>query len=128
MPRPALAVVAVAWIPAAIWVHIVDVWAFPFDRVVCGAGFASMLLLASTRPDLAGWLPVRALAWVGGLSYSLYLVHQPLLVALSPPMLARSTDEAVILSLLVGAPLSVVAAWLFFQLAERPVLARLRSR
>ncbi len=126
-----LAAVAVAWIPAAIWVHVVDVSAFPLDRPVCGASFGCALWLASARPSVFAGRGLRALAWVGGISYSLYLVHQPILVALSPLALSRSVDEALGLGLLVGAPLCVGAAWLFFRAFERPVLARLaraRSR
>lgn len=126
-PRAALAVASLAWLPAAAWVHVVDPWAFPFDRPVCGASFACLVWLASTVPSLdrAAW--ARALAWVGGVSYSLYLVHQPLLVGLSPLALARSVDVAWLAGVLLGAPLSIVAAWLFFQAFERPALAWLAA-
>ena len=128
MSRPLLSLVALAWIPAATWVHIVDVWAFPFDRAVCGASFGCLLCLAATLPSLSTSLVSRALAWIGGLSYSLYLVHQPLLVALSPLALARPIDAAVVGCVVVGVPLSVAVAWVFFMIFERPVLAFLRTR
>ncbi len=124
-PRAWLAVAATLWIPAAAWVHLVDVWAFPFDRLVCGVSFGCLLWLASSART--GWStrPARGLAWIGGISYSLYLVHQPLLIGLSPFAVARGVDVAAAAGLLVGVPVSLAVAWVFFSLFERPVLARL---
>lgn len=130
-PRARLALASALWIPVATWVHVIDVWAFPLDRVVCGASFGCFLWLASSARAPWSTAPARALAWIGGLSYSLYLVHQPLLIALSPLALARGLDAAAAAGLLLGVPLSIGVAWLFFAVFERPVLARLargRSR
>lgn len=58
----------------------------------------------------------RPVLWLGTVSFSLYLVHEPIVIALAyvfPP-------EARYLGLLVGYIASFVAAWLFWLAVERP--------
>jgi peptidoglycan/LPS O-acetylase OafA/YrhL len=68
--------------------------------------------------------PVRAIAesrpaqWLGTVSFSLYLVHEPLVVSvatMTPP-----TPRGLLVTLSVGVPLSLGAAMIFFHLVERP--------
>ncbi len=69
-------------------------------------------------------LNYRPIAFIGVLSYSLYLIHQVVLFALSPYVGARY-GEAV--NSVVGLPISVLLAWLVHLFVERP-FARLRKR
>jgi peptidoglycan/LPS O-acetylase OafA/YrhL len=73
-----------------------------------------------------------ALAWrpaivLGGFSYSLYLIHAPLIQLLWQYGIAplhRGTGASFLLLLAFGAPLIVAAAWLFSLVGERPFLNR----
>jgi peptidoglycan/LPS O-acetylase OafA/YrhL len=87
------------------------------------------MLLAASQPGRAN--PLRAalewrpLVWIGGFSYSLYLIHAPLVqviwqYALRP--LGLSDTATYLLLLLAGTPLIIAAAWLFWRLCERPFL------
>jgi len=78
--------------------------------------------------DGNGWirraLESRPVAGLGLMSYSLYLVHSPLLAAANIAMrpLHLTTLQNWALLTFVGVPLTVVAAWVFFQLVERHFL------
>lgn len=91
---------------------------------------ALCVLVAASRPgrnrlrDLFSWRP---LAFIGGFAYSLYLIHLPLLemfwqFGLHPLHLSGPVAYAVFV--LIGTPLLVGAAHLFFLGCERPWLSR----
>jgi peptidoglycan/LPS O-acetylase OafA/YrhL len=78
----------------------------------------------------AGWrerVPVWAatIAKVGIFSYSLYLIHELVLMETWHFYFLGMSDT--ITALLVTAPLSVAAAWLFFMFCERPFLVKKRE-
>jgi peptidoglycan/LPS O-acetylase OafA/YrhL len=86
------------------------------------------LLLAAVRPGrtlvgaILGWKP---LAKVGTFSYSLYLIHAPLLQliylrGIAPLHLSRLFSLGMLVAL--GIPLIVGSAYLFFLVCERPFL------
>jgi peptidoglycan/LPS O-acetylase OafA/YrhL len=88
------------------------------------------LLLACSRPGrniLRTALSWRPLVWIGGISYSLYLIHVPLLqvvwqYALHP--LGLSATATYLALLVVGLPLTVLCAWGFWYACERPFLSQ----
>lgn len=87
------------------------------------------LLLAASRPGRFNPIRValewRPLVWIGGFSYSLYLIHAPLLqllwqYALRP--LGLGDLPTYLALLLLGLPLIVAASWVFWYFCERPFL------
>jgi peptidoglycan/LPS O-acetylase OafA/YrhL len=84
-----------------------------------GNGIAAALLigLVLTSPRLQSFLMVRQLQWLGTVSYSLYLVHVPLLMAVIHLL---PTTAPVYLALLMVPPASLLIAHLFHRLVEHP--------
>jgi peptidoglycan/LPS O-acetylase OafA/YrhL len=97
-----------------------------FAGVVGMVGVALLLVLTLTWPRLDGWLSGPTMHWLGTRSYSLYLVHLPVVYGVAFGLhLAGAPWWFVIL--VVGA--SCVSAELFFRACEQPTLrliARLR--
>jgi peptidoglycan/LPS O-acetylase OafA/YrhL len=77
---------------------------------VIAAGFSV------TRGGPASLLALRPLRWIGGLSYSLYLWHWPLLVAATAYLGGLSTTRG-----LIVAGVSVIPAWLTARAVENPL-------
>jgi peptidoglycan/LPS O-acetylase OafA/YrhL len=105
----------------------------PFVELPLGL-FVGCLLVAASRPErsirLRAFLGLRPLTFVGLFSYSLYLIHAPLLQAewqygLRPLHLA----SALTLTLLtvIGVPLVLAVAYVFFRFCERPFMSRQRE-
>jgi peptidoglycan/LPS O-acetylase OafA/YrhL len=106
---------AAGWIPA----------------LVCGLAMGSWFVYWRSRSEAKATLaqrlfsaaPARAL---GQCSYSLYLIHAPLLGVLW--LLTRSEMHplaSVALHLLIWIPFTVSIAWLFYLAFERPALAQM---
>lgn len=83
---------------------------------LAGAGAAGLILLAVCSPLAERVLQTRPLRWLGDISFSLYLVHAPILATLA----FAWGDENWALVALVGVPLSLAVGWLFFRGIERP--------
>ncbi|MEV6963570.1 acyltransferase [Hamadaea sp. NPDC051192] len=90
-------------------------------------GPAVAMLLAAVairRPKPLVWFldtaPVRGL---GSFSYSLYLIHAPIVVAVADQVVAPRIADGVpffLVTLVVAAPLSVLSAWIFASVFEIP--------
>jgi peptidoglycan/LPS O-acetylase OafA/YrhL len=92
-----------------------DVLIDPLFGVAYGA---LLLFLLSGRADRAMWL-FRPLAFVGLFSYSLYLLHLPL-VELTDEILPESSPPA-LREVALGS-VAIVGSWLFFLVVERRFL------
>lgn len=98
-------------------------------------GIATMaVILQALRPganlirSALGWGPVIVL---GGFSYSLYLIHAPLIQLIwqyGVAPLRHGPAASFLLLLAFGTPIIVAAAWLFSLVAERPFLNRPTSK
>ncbi len=102
---------------------------FAFLDTLCAFATLSLLVAAGRRGEnrLRDFLSLKPLVFTGTFSYSLYLIHAPLLqfiwqYALHPLHLG-DTCEFVLL-LLAGNPLILGAAYIFFLFGERPFLNR----
>jgi peptidoglycan/LPS O-acetylase OafA/YrhL len=74
----------------------------------------------------SSWLPVRILSWIGLWSYSLYLVHSPLLLGFDGLLsFVGSTSPVVRLSTMAFGTL--LSAWIFYRLIERPTVTAFRK-
>lgn len=95
-----------------------------------GLAFAA-LILAGSRPEtrLHRALSHPLLVWLGLISYSVYLIHLPLVIALGGYASGRLPNTALVLfMLLLVFPLAVGLGYLFHLLFERPFMNAPRSR
>ncbi len=96
-------------------------WLFPqLPTVICmaciGGALLVLVFIAWSPAVRFGKLPV--LQWLGSRSFSLYLVHEPVVVSIGFAL--RTTNPFLVAA--VGIPLSLVATEIFFRLVERPSL------
>lgn len=100
---------------------------FAFLDTLCALCTLS-LLVATSQPGtnkLRDFLSARPLVFIGNFSYSLYLIHAPLLqiiwqYVLHPLGLGKVFEFSILLVL--GTPLIISAAYIFFLYCERPFL------
>ena len=97
-----------------------------------GCCASSILILAALRPEgrLHAFLNFKPLVFVGSFSYSLYLIHAPLLQILwlyvFPSL--RSDPNLLCLALLfLGLPAIVIISYVFYLGCEKPFLQRKRT-
>lgn len=86
-----------------------------------GVAFMSLLLLGHDLPRLNAALSLRPLARLGAVSYSVYLVHQPVMMmveTLSPAWVRASALQAPL-----GIAAGLGAGFLFYHLVEGPCMA-----
>lgn len=111
------------------WVTANYYW---IDLLVACAAIAFIVAMAIGRAPVSvtflSWKPVAGL---GVFSYSLYLVHAPLLqvfwqLVIQPLGLDRNGNLA--LTWAAGVPAMLVAAYLFYRVAERPFVEMARRR
>jgi peptidoglycan/LPS O-acetylase OafA/YrhL len=115
-----------------------ELWVFPpleFPSDLLTAGFVLALFLSAARTDrsfVGALLGAKPLAAIGRFSYSIYLVHEPLIAVLYQfvvypyIVVPKELDSAQTLAVLAfgAAPLVVAASFLFFLAFERPFLNR----
>lgn len=77
-------------------------------------GAVALVIAASQWKPLVRVLTWRWIALLGAISFSLYLVHEPIVIAI-----AHLTDSAR-MTLLLAVPAALVVAWLFWLVVERP--------
>jgi peptidoglycan/LPS O-acetylase OafA/YrhL len=123
-PAAAVAILTVAWC----WWAGTATMVAQFFWVDIAVGLATALLFwsLSTRPARIGaflaWKPIRLL---GEFSYSIYLIHAPILgmvFALFVRKLPLSPVAQFLLTLSVGVPVALICAYCFFWVMERPFL------
>jgi len=102
-------------------------WPYPPKDLLFACLYSALLYRACCRGSLLGVvLGHRIPVWLGTISYSLYLIHLPIILALGPSIMAQNLG---LLGSLLGmavvcVPLVVGGATCFYVLFERPFLNR----
>jgi len=103
-----------------------------FEGIEMGVILTLLLLVSKNRNWLQTISLGRAGQWLGLISYSLYLTHGPVLELCrwSSQEIWGAPSQALWWMFGTGLPLSLVAAWAFYQMVERPTMqwaARLKK-
>ncbi|RYG70842.1 acyltransferase [bacterium] len=113
-------------IPAAVFTVVAHLSATFISAVAWGIPFAGLIVCLSHLPDtlFSAKKPLRFITGIGIVSYSLYLLHQPMLLLLAP--FIKSLKLSIPLNFLIFTviiiPLFYLIAIGFFNLFEKPFL------
>ena len=115
---PALALIV---INGSVWTVEHYLW---IDLALSPAIAVLLAAIATGRPGpLVRFLDIRPMRSLGGFSYSLYLVHAPIIIAVSllivPPWMTPGVPRFLV-TLAIGVPLALVFARLFAALFDLP--------
>lgn len=112
----ALAVLLLTIRPTLLGLGPLDDRAEAVARVLTLSGACLLVVLALHWGPLRGWLSRPRAQWVGARSFSLYLVHEPIVVSIA--LLLPRPSIWVLLA--VSLPVSLIAAWAFHLAVEVP--------
>ncbi|MGN6244792.1 MAG: acyltransferase family protein [Motilibacteraceae bacterium] len=134
--RPVLALLflaGVGFLAVAVRAGVVDANPYLMRPTWAALGFALLLaatVLSSPRSAANRLLDTRPLAFLGLVSYSLYLWHEPVLLWLDGHHLlpARYGAGAILPDLVVVLAVSVLVAWLSYWVVEYPASMLRRTR
>ena len=115
---------SVLWLPASYLVHVSRSVDLPIDKPACALSFSAITFLAASGEREQTSFATRVMAEVGVVSFSLYLVQQPLLLA-SRALVDRfpmSSNTLWGVTILAGLPLLTLIAVGFHRLFEAPFL------
>lgn len=127
----AVCVVSIACLAYALgWQHSIE--QYPFYDLPTGVLAACLLIIASVAPRsfvhrVCSWHP---LAWVGTFSYSLYLIHVPIIVFVLRYVMQPHGIEGgagFVFLAIVGLPIIIITSYLFYLLCERPFMNTQRT-
>ncbi len=97
-----------------------------------GYGIAVLLMVLAKRPQnlVTRILGSRLLAGLGAFSYSLYLIHHPLLQVLyvNRPAWASTPVRQWAYLLAIGIPVILFLSWIFYRVFERPFMSKPAAR
>jgi peptidoglycan/LPS O-acetylase OafA/YrhL len=88
-------------------------------HVLAGVGSAMVVFLAANWSRFQHFCELPAVQWVGKRSFSLYLVHEPLLVSIAF-LLGGRPNTAVLLAIVL--PVALLVADIFYRVVERPAI------
>lgn len=103
------------------WIPAIGRSVASWGLTTVGAGV--LIVAALECPSFRAGLDTRFLQGVGRRSFSLYLVHEPIVVSLA--LLLRTTNPALMMA--VSVPTALVVAAVFFVLVEKPSVRAARQ-
>ncbi len=116
LAKPALVIGALGLLGCSRWIHVTSTTTQGLVAVLVAGGAALAVLCPLLHPGVARALETRPAQWLGTRSFSLYLVHEPIIVTLAfvlgIPALGILVVPAVLASLLVTEA--------FYRAVERP--------
>jgi len=86
------------------------------SKPIALVGAAGIVFVAAFWPTARRLFETKAILWLGAVSFSLYLVHEPIVVSLA----ALTGDRTGFIAIGFGIPLSLGVAWVFFRFVEAP--------
>lgn len=107
-----------------------DTWPAVYFSATCAVGFGCVVAAAVLGSREDRWTRVlssKLLLWFGLISYSLYLWHEPVMLALARLGLIRQAPDAFLRTVPVVLIFSVLVAWFAYRVVERPTHALGRS-
>lgn len=109
---------AVVLTPARWWAYGlgVDGKFGPWLELVALSGTIILVLLAVTWSPFRGFLEWRPVHWLGAISFSLYLVHEPMILTVRH--LLPNTHIGIVFACAVAA--AILVAWGFYHAVEKP--------
>ena len=90
------------------------------DPLCWAIGAAAFIVAAVHIQSVRQFLQLRALRWIGAISYSLYLLHFPILMFLAPRMAALGAPWV---ATVFTPPLALAVAYLSYRVIEVPGIA-----
>lgn len=122
--RRALRLTALAILAIAFVTRQANSWSGVYFSTLCAVGFAGLVAAAVLGPARDLWgraLSCRPLLWLGAVSYSIYLWHEPIMLAFAGgAALVRQAPGAFLPDTAIVVAVSIVAGWLSYSLIERP--------
>jgi peptidoglycan/LPS O-acetylase OafA/YrhL len=122
--RLALRLAALALLAVAFITRQANSWTGVYFTAVCAVGFGGLVAAAVLGPERDRWgraLSCRPLMWLGAISYSIYLWHEPVLLAFAGwEGVVRQAPGAFLRDAVIVVVVSVLAGWLSYLLIERP--------
>ncbi|ACI50521.1 acyltransferase 3 [Gluconacetobacter diazotrophicus PA1 5] len=117
---PATEAALMAWAPG-IGAHVaIDVTKNIIWQLSVAGGSVAAIMIALHSQRASRWLDLRPFQWLGSISYSLYLVHMPVLMAMVHALHGHMPMPAI---LAVSIILSLAVATLGFHWIEQPAIA-----
>jgi peptidoglycan/LPS O-acetylase OafA/YrhL len=122
--RLALRLAALGLLAVAFITRQANSWTGVYFTAVCAVGFGGLVAAAVLGPERDRWgraLSCRPLMWLGAISYSIYLWHEPVLLAFAGwEGVVRQAPGAFLRDAVIVVVVSVLAGWLSYLLIERP--------
>jgi peptidoglycan/LPS O-acetylase OafA/YrhL len=122
--RLTLRLAALAILALAFATRRAGTWPAVYFSTWCAVGFGGLVAAAARGPAADRWgraLACRPLLWLGAISYSIYLWHEPIMLALPGwGGLVRPAPGAFVPDAAIVVVVSVLAGWLSYTLIERP--------
>lgn len=126
--RLLLRVAALVILVVAFATRAAETWSAVYFASICSVGFGCLVAAAVLGSPPDRWaltLSRRPLLWLGMISYSVYLWHEPIMLTLRGWGLVQQQPDEFLATAISVVTVSVLVGWLSYVVIERPT-SRLR--